>query len=205
MMTPQQSDHYIEQLAQAAVFDGWSVSVMSAVAKELELEPAFVFEAFATPLDAIDAHSRLGDRRLKQFVEDDGLEGVEGVKAKLHHLIMQRFEQAQPVKEAIRKAVAQLNMPPNQLRASKATLATCDLLWRLVEGDATDSRSTPSFYSKRGLLAGVYVSSLFAWLDDDDPQMEKTSGFVAARLDNVTNTFGLVRKVGDKLAALFRR
>ncbi len=51
---------------------------------------------------------------------------------------------------------------------------------------AAGDRSTDwNFYSKRGLLAGVFSSTLLVWLNDDSEGLAETRAFLDRRIGNV--------------------
>jgi ubiquinone biosynthesis protein COQ9 len=54
-------------------------------------------------------------------------------------------------------------------------------MWRAAGDTSTDF----NFYTKRGILAGVYSSTLMRWFSDDSADEKATTDFLAARIDNV--------------------
>jgi ubiquinone biosynthesis protein COQ9 len=56
-----------------------------------------------------------------------------------------------------------------------------DAMWRAAGDVSTDF----NFYTKRGILAGVYGSTLVRWFADASADEAATNEFLAARIDNV--------------------
>jgi ubiquinone biosynthesis protein COQ9 len=54
-------------------------------------------------------------------------------------------------------------------------------MWRAAGDTATDF----NFYTKRGILAGVYSATLMRWFTDTSENEADTAAFLAARIDNV--------------------
>ena len=54
-------------------------------------------------------------------------------------------------------------------------------MWRAVGDTSTDF----NFYTKRGILAGVYSATLLRWFTDQSADESETSKFLADRIENV--------------------
>ena len=75
---------------------------------------------------------------------------------------------------------------------------TVDAIWRICGDRATDF----NFYTKRGLLAGVYASTLLFWLDDHSENCAATWAFLDRRIANVIDFPKWKAKVTEGLKAL---
>ena len=95
--------------------------------------------------------------------------------------IRHRFETNLGNREAIRAAVTFLLMPQNAGLAAKLLYRTIDAIWYAIGDRSTDF----NFYTKRGLLAGVYTATLFFWLNDKSEGCTATWGFLDRRIDEV--------------------
>ena len=72
-----------------------------------------------------------------------------------------------------------------------------DLMWRAAGDTATDF----NFYTKRGLLAGVYGSTILFWLDDGSEGYAESWAFLDRRIADVMNIQRARARAGDALAA----
>ena len=54
-------------------------------------------------------------------------------------------------------------------------------MWRLAGDTSTDF----NFYTKRGLLAKVYMATLTVWLDDESDDLATTQAFLYRRIEDV--------------------
>jgi ubiquinone biosynthesis protein COQ9 len=109
-------------------------------------------------------------------------------------------------REAARKATAWLATPRHAALASRLAYRSCDAIWRAAGDTATDF----NFYSKRGLLAGVLVSTTLYWLQDKSEGNQDTSAFLDRRIADVLAVGGRIgglRRALDRVdpASLFRR
>ena len=63
----------------------------------------------------------------------------------------------------------------------KLVYRTVDAMWRAAGDTSTDF----NFYTKRGILAGVYGSTAMRWFNDTSEDEKPTEEFLAARIENV--------------------
>jgi len=64
---------------------------------------------------------------------------------------------------------------------AKLLYASVDAMWRAAGDESTDF----NFYTKRGILAGVYGSVLMRWFNDTSEDESATAAFLDARIENV--------------------
>lgn len=86
-----------------------------------------------------------------------------------------------PHREAVRRALSLLAAPTNLPLAAKLLYGTVDTLWHAAGDRSTDF----NFYTKRGLLAGVYAATTLYWLDDRSEDTQATAAFLDRRLAEV--------------------
>ena len=81
--------------------------------------------------------------------------------------------------------------------AGRLAYNTCDTIWRAAGDVSTDF----NFYTKRGLLAGVVLSTTLYWLQDSSDGNQATSAFLDRRIQDVLIVGG---RIGKARAALDR-
>ena len=86
-------------------------------------------------------------------------------------------------KAAILQQNASFLIPGNILLGVKCYSRTCDLIWRY----AGDKSEDFNYYTKRGLLLGVYTSSRLFYLSDNSKDFTKTKEFIATSLERIIN------------------
>src|SRR3546814_12063346 len=84
-------------------------------------------------------------------------------------------------KEAVRRALAFLALPGNAGLAVRSLYRTVDAIWWACGDRSTDF----NFYTKRGLLAAVYSSTLLYWLDDGSDGHADSWAFLDRRIADV--------------------
>ncbi|MFO0995525.1 MAG: COQ9 family protein [Alphaproteobacteria bacterium] len=195
-----------ERILEAALahvpFDGWTIAALTAGATDAGLDPAMVHEAFpGGVLDAIEHHSRLADERMLKALEGQDLSSMR-TRDKVALAIRLRLEHALKDREAIRRALTVLAIPFNAGVGLAALYRTVDAIWYAAGDTATDF----NFYTKRGLLAGVYSATLLYWLEDKSEGHEATWQFLSRRIEDalrVPQALAQVQKLFQGFAGPF--
>jgi ubiquinone biosynthesis protein COQ9 len=171
----------LEAALDHVAFDGWSETALRAAAQDtgIPLERALnAFPGGATELVAF--HSETADRRMLEALELEPLSEMK-VREKAAKAIRLRLEANFRNREAIRTALTALMMPQNAGLAARLLYKTVDAIWYAIGDRSTDF----NFYTKRGLLAGVYTATLFYWLNDKSEGAAATWTFLDRRIAEV--------------------
>ena len=141
-------------------FDGWSAAALEGGARDLDADPGMAAVVFPGGGRQACAHfSRWADRAMTRAVEPDDLAGLR-VHERIAFLVGARFDALAPHREAVRRGLTLLALPRNAALASRLLYRTVDDVWHA----AGDRSADFSFYTKRGLLAGVIASTtLYCW------------------------------------------
>jgi ubiquinone biosynthesis protein COQ9 len=174
-------DRLIEAMLPNVAFDGWSHAVLRAAAKQIGLpaEEALALFPRGAP-DLVAAFSRWADRRMLDRYEAMAPE-AEGTAARIKRAVELRFEIVAPWREAVRRALSVLALPPHAALSARLLYETVNGVWYAVGDTATDF----SFYTKRATLAGVYSAALIYWLEDRSEDFAETRGFIDRRLADI--------------------
>lgn len=186
--------HLAPIIAGHAAFDGWTEEAVERAAGEAGVDPGAAKLAFPQDAtDMIDAWFAYIDRQMAASFSAEELAEMP-VHRRIRAAILKRLDIARPHKEALRRAIAILAMPQNIPLASKLGWRSADAMWRLAGDTATDF----NHYTKRAILAGVYGSTIMAWMDDESDGETETVAFLDRRLGNVAQFEKLKKKLrGD--------
>ena len=77
------------------------------------------------------------------------------IRERIATAVKTRLAVLKPHKEAARRAAAFLSLPMHAALGAKLVYRTVDAMWRAAGDTSTDF----NFYTKRGILAGVYGST----------------------------------------------
>ena len=162
-------------------FDGWSEKALAAAAAEMEIDPEEARHAFpGGPIAVVVYHAAYADRRMEDALEEADLAAMR-VRERIAHAVRLRLEQNAAHREAIRAALPILAQPANGPHALASLYRTVDTIWFAAGDKTTDF----GFYTKRALLAGVYLSTLLYWLNDRSEDTKATWAFLDRRIGDV--------------------
>lgn len=179
-MAEHERDRLIEAMLPNIAFDGWSHAALRVAARHLDMpaEEALALFARGAP-DLVAGFSAWADRRMLDWYESAPPEG--GTAARVKRALELRFEVVAPWREAVRRALSVLALPPHAVLGLRLLYGTVDGIWYAAGDSSTDF----SFYTKRGLLAGIYAATTLYWLDDKSPDHAATAEFLDRRIAEV--------------------
>ena len=199
MAPPERSaerDAAIEAMLPHVPFDGWTLKSlkMGLADAGMPADEADLLFPLGTA-DMVATFCDLADRRMEAAASE--LTATR-VSARLRAVIALRLDQNRPHKEAIRRAIGVLSLPPHGRTALGCTARTVDAIWYA----AGDRSADFSWYTKRAILTAVYSSTLLFWLRDQSKDNEDTLAFLDRRLAAVGKMGGLRRRADALLGRL---
>ena len=141
-------------------------------------ELARLFENGA--LSLVEFYSTRTDAEMEKRLAAMDLKAMK-IRERIATAVKTRLAILKPHKEAARRAAALLSLPMHAALGAKLMYRTVDAMWRAAGDTATDF----NFYTKRGILAGVYGSTAMRWFNDTSADEKPTEEFLAARIENV--------------------
>ena len=180
-------DRLIDAALPHVPFDGWSQAAVVGGAVDIGEQQAAAEQAFSgLSLELICYHAALADRRMVEAISELDLDML-NIRAKIAAAVRIRLAAASPHKEAVRAALSVLAAPKSAPAALGTLYGTVDAIWSSIGDTSTDF----NYYSKRALLAGVYVSTLMYWLNDQTENDTDTWEFLNRRIADVMQIQGL--------------
>jgi ubiquinone biosynthesis protein COQ9 len=174
-------DRLIAAILPDVAFDGWSYAAVRVASRQLGM-PAAEAEALF-PRGAPDlaaGFSRWADHRMLDRYEAAALDEA-STGARVRCALELRLQVVAPWREAVRRALSVLALPPHAALGAQLVYETVDGIWYAVGDASTDF----SFYTKRATLAAVYGATLMYWLEDRSEDFADTRGFIERRLADV--------------------
>jgi len=163
------------------VFDGFSDTALTRAGKEVGVAKDRLAQLFPDgPLSLVEAFSHSADAAMEAHLAAMDLKAMK-IRARIAAAVMARIEAVRPHKEAARRAAAFLTLPPHAALGARLVWHTVDAMWRAVGDTSTDF----NFYTKRGILAGVYSATMMRWFTDTSADESETTKFLADRIENV--------------------
>jgi ubiquinone biosynthesis protein COQ9 len=217
-------DAILEATLDHVAFEGWTPKAVAGGLADLGLPPAAGDLAFpggmaemirywaasldarmteqlgrAAATDAAGADAAGDDAAGADATAAGGARAV-ALPERIRHAIRLRLALCEPHREAVRRAIAYLSLPPNQPTLVRMTYDTADAVWYAVGDRSTDF----SFYTKRASLAGIYAATVLFWLDDTSDDSEATAAFLARRLAEFGRLHGMRRRAERLAGGLLR-
>ena len=112
------------------------------------------------PAEMVEIYIAFADRRMVEAAKP--AMDNQRLSQRVRTLISTRLAQAEPEKQAVRRAASVLAMPGNARAAARTLTRTVDTIWHA----AGDSSVDFSWYTKRAILASVYSTTLLFWLNE---------------------------------------
>jgi ubiquinone biosynthesis protein COQ9 len=191
-------DRLIEAILPDVAFDGWSHGALRSAARRLDMpaEEALALFPRGAP-DIVAAFSAWADRRMLDRFEATASETA-GTASRVKRALGLRFEVVEPWREAVRRALSVLALPPHAVLGMRLIYDTVDGIWYAAGDASTDF----SFYTKRATLAGIYAATLMYWLEDRSEDFAYTRAFIDRRLADVALVGKLRGRVEGELQRL---
>jgi ubiquinone biosynthesis protein COQ9 len=159
-------------------FDGWTHDTLRLAARDAGYDPVTALRVFpGGPVEAIECWTALADRQMLAALDEADVAGLK-VRERVALAVRRRLEAVAPHKEAVRRALGLLALPHNAPVAAKTLWRTVDAIWYAAGDTATDF----NYYTKRGLLAGVYSATVLYWLEDKSESSANTWAFLDRRI-----------------------
>ena len=162
-------------------FDGWTRTALAAGAGDAgldEIDAARLFPGGAAEL--LRAFADWADHRMVERMAAADLESMR-TQDRIRLAVRARIEAIAPWREAVRRGLAHFALPANAPAGLKTLYRTVDAMWVAAGDHGADF----GFYTKRGLLAGVFSATLIHWLDDTSEGHEASWAFLDRRIDDV--------------------
>ncbi len=171
----------LKEALKDAAFDGFTDGVLAKAGKKVDADKEALVRLFPEGvLSLIEYFSTSVDDAMEEKLRALDL-SKRKIRERIKLAVLTRLALLAPNKEAARRAAATMTLPMHAGRGAKMMYRTVDSMWRAAGDTATDF----NFYTKRGILAGVYGSVLVRWFNDTGEDETATEAFLDARIENV--------------------
>jgi len=184
--TPPRDDQTMREAVLAAAlphaaFDGFTDGLLQKAGAEAGVAEADLARLFENRiLSLVEFYSVHTDAQMEARLAGMDLKAMK-IRERIATAVKTRLAILKPHKEAARRAAAFLSLPMHAALGAKLAYRTVDSMWRAAGDTSTDF----NFYTKRGILAGVYGSTAVRWFNDTSEDEKATDEFLAARIENV--------------------
>eukprot|EP00943_MAST-04B_sp_MAST-4B-sp1_P004431 g4431.t1 len=171
---------------------GWTVEALAAGAEEAGLPPVAHGVIERGPVELVEHFSTVSTNKaidesvlFFESYDDNGNDRPLSQVDKIKFATRKRLERIGPYTDSWPQAMALGALPQNVPSTMKNISNTIDSLWSIC-GDYSDNSST-SYYTKRGLLSGVYLATEMYMLTDTSKDFEDSWNFLDRQVDTIIN------------------
>lgn len=187
-----QKEKILNRFFDIVIFTGWSQATLKQASEEIGFDPILGLHYFPNgPKDIINFLAQKLDEELARSVSPKEIQKMR-VQEKIAYLTKKRIMLYEPYRQALESYGVHLVFPQNALNSFNAIARTVDLIWFMAGDTSTDY----NYYSKRGLLGLVYVSTALFWMSDKSDNYKDSWEFLDRRIQEVLK-FG--RKISSFL------
>jgi len=191
-------DAILEAALKHVVFDGFTDKILVGAAKEVGADKDAIARLFPDgAVSLVEAFSSAADADMQMRLSSMDLKSMK-VRERIATAVKARLDAVRPHKEAARRAAAFLSLPPHAALGARLLYRTVDAMWRAAGDQSTDF----NFYTKRGILAGVYSTTLLRWFTDQSADESATDAFLRDRIENVMQFEKFKAQVKEGLSRL---
>ncbi|MCX8500682.1 MAG: COQ9 family protein [Alphaproteobacteria bacterium] len=185
-------------------FTGWTPVSLRAAAARLGEAPSLVERLFPAAIpEVLEFWSHLTDAAMTQWLAGEECRGMR-TQERAEAAILRRLDELALNREAARLAMQQLSFPHLNGGSGlglKLVTRTVDELWHGLGDCSTDF----NWYSKRLLMAGVYLPAIVYWLSPAAPQREEIAALIQRQMERITDLSRLGKALRSRSEGLITR
>jgi ubiquinone biosynthesis protein COQ9 len=194
-LTPQDQEAILRATLTHVPFEGWTMEAIKQGCVDAGFDPELAYWVFGgTPLGTVDAFFLATDEMMLKKMKEQDLASMR-VRDRIALGVRVRLILLAPYKAAVGKTLTYLAHPTRAREGLSFVARTVSEIWYAAGDEATDF----NYYSKRFLLAGVYMATLRYWLSDVSDDHKKTEDFLQERLDQVLQIPKIQKTIKDKI------
>ncbi len=171
----------LKNFLETCLFEGWNQKALELAFVKSEIDVKFLPFIFENGcVDVADFFIRTIDTKMEKAAAGLDLSQMK-IRDKIKSLIKIRLEINQEYKPQLQKMIRFYLQPKNSIHAFKNSYKTADLIWKTIGDNSTDY----NFYSKRMILAKIYVRVLSSFVKDDSENNQKTLNLLDREIEKV--------------------
>ncbi|MES2676981.1 MAG: COQ9 family protein [Pseudomonadota bacterium] len=183
-------NHFLE----ICLFEGWNQKALEMAFAKAEIDIKFLPFIFENGCeDLADFFIRTIDEKMQEAAIGVDF-GAMKIRDKIKNLVKIRLKINQEYKPQLQKLIHFYLQPKNISGALKNSYKTADLMWKLAGDNSTDY----NFYSKRIILAKIYIRVLVYFVKDESENYQKTLDLLDSQIEKVMQFAAFKFKVKNR-------
>tara|TARA_B110000014_G_C20071736_1_gene558999 strand:+ start:308 stop:961 length:654 start_codon:yes stop_codon:yes gene_type:complete len=168
-------------------FEGWNENIIKFVSNKSNLSIFEIEALFPNGYrDLLEFYLNNLDNEMIKKVKSINLNNLR-THEKIYKIIMIRINNNIKEKELFRKTMFNLSMPFNAKIAISSVYKTVDNMWYLTNDRSYDF----NYYTKRAILAFIYSSTIFFWINDDSNDIKNIEIFLKKQIKKTSSIKGV--------------
>lgn len=160
--------------------EGWTLSALAKGVFDAGYEKGTEYGVFQGNSQVLLAYYfDFLDRQMVQELDKINLDAMR-VRDRIATAIWVRLKLLEPHRQVVKITLSYLAHPTRALEGAQYLFQTLDHIWHKAGDRSTDF----NYYTKRAILAGVYLSTLKKWVHDSSFESMETRAFLNRRLEN---------------------
>ncbi|MDF2965885.1 MAG: hypothetical protein K0Q51_1273 [Rickettsiaceae bacterium] len=190
-------EQYLHYLKEIVPFEGWNVKALEEISEKLGHLKAHYKLAF--PKGVEDAVEFYEDYAIAEMLYNlSKLTKPTSITAQIEQALNVRIFNSSFSKLFIRKTASYFASPANACLSLKYAWKTASEIWYYAGDNSIDF----NYYTKRSLLAGIYLSSLAYYLNDESEEGYKTKLFITKSLEKIVHFAKISQRIKMSLPSL---
>ncbi|HJD59456.1 MAG TPA: COQ9 family protein [Rickettsia endosymbiont of Omalisus fontisbellaquei] len=189
-----QEEHYIKKLSfvqsllELLPFNEWNSKLLEEAEEKCGFAKGYALIVFPEGLSEIIEffESYLDNILLESLAK---IEEPAKIREKISLAVKIRVKTVLPIIHSKNAAYFALN----PMQGTEVAFRSCDVIWRYAGDKSLDF----NYYTKRGLLLSVYVSSILFYIQDESDNYIETDKFIETSVENIVKTFSQMKKLLD--------
>ena len=164
------------------VFNGWNDNIFSLISKESKISQEEMHVLFPKGYKSLlELYLLNADQEMMVACKKIDLIRMK-TSERVKEIILIRLKINENNKKIVRRTFFTLMLPQHIKISTLSLYNTVNKIWYLAGDNSTDF----NFYTKRGILAGIYSSTIFYWINSKEKKLEETKIFLDKQLKNIS-------------------
>lgn len=192
--SPENKQKILNNFLEICLFEGWNQKALELAFIKSEIDVKFlpfIFENGCS--DIANLFIRMIDNKMQEATINMDF-GQMKIRDKIKNLVKIRLKINQEYKPQLQKLIHFYLHPKNINLAFKNAYKTADLMWKIAGDNATDF----NFYTKRLILAKIYIRVLFSFVKDQSDNYQKTLDLLDKEIEKVMQFAAFKFKVKNR-------
>ncbi|WP_375326988.1 COQ9 family protein [Candidatus Tisiphia endosymbiont of Nemotelus uliginosus] len=178
-----------QTLAELLLFDEWGEKLLGEAEARCGFMPGYWQIIFPNGIiEIIDFLENQYDQKMLELLSEHEIPSK--IRDRIDLALKIRIKYYEPKLIHLKNSIY-FARPTNITAAIKIAMRTCNLIWRYAGDQSIDH----NYYTKRGLLLGVYVSSIVYYIQDDSENNLETDQYITESLSDIVNITSKLKNV----------